>query len=162
MEVKQYNTKICVECFQHHEIDQHSCKFEEKKECFDCGELHTKEDNCNRTNVTCKECGKFETNRYWNNTAERLRKENLCFDCDFWTEKVEWTKDPQQSVRCVRTKGVHYFISQESDNGMKGFGGSLFHVHFNDGRVTETRNLWCQGDIPEHFKERLPDNAEFK
>jgi hypothetical protein len=47
---------------------------------------------------------------------------------------------------------------------MRGFGGHEFHIRFTDGREeaeVETSNLWCQGNIPEHFSKLLPNNAEF-
>lgn len=40
-------------------------------------------------------------------------------------------------------------------------GGRKFHIQMHDGQVIETTELWHQGTIPEHFRERLPDNANF-
>lgn len=72
-------------------------------------------------------------------------------------------------VRCkddaetVRVNGKHYMDggSTELTSSRNGFGGSLFRVKFHDGRYLETNNMWHQGTIPDHFKERLPDNAVF-
>lgn len=61
----------------------------------------------------------------------------------------------------VRVGGKHYQIAPEKQSGMRGFGGAKFLIRFFDGRSVETTNLWSQGTIPEHFRSRLPDNAEF-
>jgi len=42
-----------------------------------------------------------------------------------------------------------------------GCAGRRFWIRFFDGRTITTNNLWCQGEIPEEFREELPDNAEF-
>ena len=90
-----------------------------------------------------------------------MREKHFCFHCAFWQQKV----DAKNSPLVVRVNGRHFWI-EETETAFKGFGGSEFKIHFTDGRDKKkadvtTRNLWCQGDIPEHFKADLPDNAEF-
>jgi hypothetical protein len=34
-------------------------------------------------------------------------------------------------------------------------------IDFFDGRHIVTHNLWYQGEIPDHFLSRLPDNARW-
>ena len=109
----------------------------------------------------CKECGKREDGDWADSTAEKLEKYQLCFKCNFWRETVV-IKD---SSNVVRIDGRHYIIGkekEESSSAFKGFGGSKFVIVFNDGRRIKSTNLWHQGTIPEHFKERLPDNAKFE
>ena len=36
-----------------------------------------------------------------------------------------------------------------------------FWIRFKDGHTITTNNLWCHGTIPEDFRNKLPDNAEF-
>lgn len=60
----------------------------------------------------------------------------------------------------VIVKGKHFRMGQ-SDGPFKGFGGALFSIKFHDGREVDCRNLWMQGDIPEEWRDRLPDNAVF-
>lgn len=117
--------------------------------------------------VKCRECGIVEdTSRTAGGLA--LKARGLCFDCNFWTEKVEWAEagDLAGTRKVARVKGRHYVISpDQSDLNSAGMGGRGFQVRFTagphaDAEVT-TRNLWFQGEIPDHFRERLPDNAEF-
>jgi hypothetical protein len=91
-----------------------------------------------------------------------MDREGVCFGCAFWLVKTRdtWTKDPST----VRTeKYQHYHIGDEKADGPKdwrGHAGHPFRITFNDGRVVETTNLWAQGEIPEHFRDRLPPNAK--
>lgn len=108
--------------------------------------------------LICKECGKVEEYQQWNH-GDQLKKKELCFSCDFWMGYL-MKKDKPESVR---VKGTHYWIGDENSSAtrFRGFGGAKWVIKFNDGRVVKSTNLWCQSDIPDHFKDRLPDNAEF-
>lgn len=52
-------------------------------------------------------------------------------------------------------------MTSDLDTDLKGHGGSLFRIRMHDGTLIDSRNLWCQGPIPERFRDRLYDNAEF-
>jgi len=107
----------------------------------------------------CTECGGIVSTGYTQELADNLRFFNICFYCYFWLEKLKIKDDPDT----VRVHGTHYLISPDNSStfGFKGFGGAEFRIKFHDGRNIVSHNLWCQGDIPERFKERLPDNAVF-
>lgn len=115
--------------------------------------LSTSEDPHYKKRVRCHECGKRET-LHWNAlTNHQLHKARLCFDCMFWIDKIN-------ADRAVRVNHEHYMLGEEDATGyFRGFGGRSFRIYFFDGRVVESNNLWCQGEIPEHFWDRLPDNA---
>jgi hypothetical protein len=113
-----------------------------------------------RTNVTCKECGKHEDGTWVPEHIAKLRKRSLCFDCDYWQDYVEVAAHPIDGLRCVRTfDGIHRTIGDERARGSRGHGGRKFVVVFIDGRRVESTNVWFQGSIPEHFRARLPPNA---
>ena len=107
----------------------------------------------------CKECGGIVSTCYQEELRAQLRHRNICFYCYFWLEKL----DVKDYPTTVRVSGTHYMISPDNSStlGFKGFGGAEFRIKFNDGRYIVSHNLWCQGDIPERFKDRLPDNAVF-
>ena len=106
----------------------------------------------------CAECGGLDFSVYYDDvTVARMMHLMLCFECLFWTDLVEGLNDTK-----VIVKGEHYTISPERGSGRwAGFGGRPFRIAFNDGRIVETRNLWCQGKIPTLFQARLKDNARF-
>jgi hypothetical protein len=107
----------------------------------------------------CVECGKREKGHWMKNLAEDLRDHQICFNCHFWWEKVDYADKPW----VARIDGTHYIIGREpaSPDEFQGFGGAEFRIRFHDGREVTSHNLWCQGDIPPHFRNRLLDNAEF-
>lgn len=108
---------------------------------------------------TCKNCGKEERNHYIEPVKVKLEENQLCHDCDFWTDYVKRTNDSD----VARITGVHYVMGDETNEPahFRGFGGDKFKIRFRDGREVVSTNLWCQGDIPERFRDQLSDNAEF-
>jgi hypothetical protein len=91
---------------------------------------------------------------------DSIEQSGLCWDCNFWYEKIILANYKQ----VARINGRHYVIEDEAGDtifGFRGFNGQEFTIKFFDGRVVKTTNLWFQGVIPERFRDRLPDNAEF-
>lgn len=105
-----------------------------------------------------------------NNFREGLIKnimieENCCFSCAFWKSKIKQWKDDKN---WVVIDGTSYHIQSSVPEGtfnknmnFLGHGGSKFFIKRNDNTVIYSNNVWCQGDIPEHFKNLIPNNAVF-
>lgn len=83
-----------------------------------------------------------------------------CFYWEFWDEKVR-----NLGKRSVIVDGSHFMLGDPREeswpNSMKGHGGAKYRIRFFDGREVTTTSLWYQGNIPEAFRDKLPDNAEF-
>lgn len=110
--------------------------------------------------MTCNLCGAKVEHELYSGFGPRMKRDKLCFTCVFWTEYVEQKGDPRQVI----VKGSHYWLGPDKPDqpdDWKGFGGTYYKILFNDGRVVETHDLWYQGVVPEHFKNKLADNAEF-
>ena len=107
----------------------------------------------------CKVCGNVFGTNFHDPVKQKLLEKNICHTCDFWQSK----EDIKDNPRTVRVKGTHYYIEDDKPHNTSflGFGGAEFNIKFNDGRLVITHNLWCQGDIPERFRGKLPDNAVF-
>ena len=93
-----------------------------------------------------------------------LEHEDLCFSCDHWTEMLE--AKGSNEMYYLRVGGRHYQTYKNSLFRMpgkyNGFGGRKFIFKLKEtGEVFDTYNMWTQGTIPEHFKDKLYDNAEF-
>jgi len=111
--------------------------------------------------IVCKVCGETERLTYGTHN-ERLKSERLCFTCEFWLRYV-WN-DPTEP-RALVINGGHFMIGDEErrhPGEMRGFAGRKFLIEKFTGEQIVTTNLWYQGKIPQHFRERLPDNARFK
>lgn len=83
------------------------------------------------------------------------------FQRKFWQDRL--LDDAKEPDRVAIIDGTHYYIGDEDskETYFRGFAGAHFTIRFYDGRVVETTNLWCQGDIPEEFRDLFPNNAEF-
>jgi hypothetical protein len=114
--------------------------------------------------ITCTTCGAEATLHYGGETGIRMRTEQVCFLCAYWTELI--AKDAQNPERAVVVEGVHYTIAPDLKPGTPkhcaGFGGTKYVIQFKDGRLVTSRNLWYQGPIPDRWRGQLPDNAVFE
>lgn len=88
-----------------------------------------------------------------------------CFVQFFWDEKVKAFNNGRgiNDSMVAIIDGNHYTVLQDiqGKTPFKGYGGREFKIRFNDGKEVVTHNLWCQGDIPESHRDKLPDNAVF-
>lgn len=93
-----------------------------------------------------------------------------CFTCEFWEEKVRWAENGDRmpaagryaAAPVARVDGWHYIIKPFDRAGppqLLGFSGAVFVFEFADGRRLTSNDVMCQGEIPAHFRGRLPDNA---
>ena len=105
--------------------------------------------------MSCKECQSEIELKFGKDKNSRLESNQLCWDCDFWMDRIV-SDLPKATIG-----GKFYYINPNEHSEFKGFGGRRFKIRFLDGTLTETTNLWLNGEIPERFRDRLPDNAEF-
>ncbi len=113
-----------------------------------------------RTVGCCVECGGTDRATYVGETRERMLSRSLCFTCLFWLDRIDAQSNPKACI----INGQSYQDAGRRSGGYRdslGFGGREFRIEFFDGRVLETNNLFSQGDVPERFRDRLPDTARF-
>lgn len=115
----------------------------------------------NNKEIKCTICGKTDNLGRWMecDMTKIMEKENVCFHCAFWFEKIAQTDE-----NTVVVNGTRYTIGDENPKlYFKGFGGAEFNIEFFDGRKVVSHNMWCQGEIPERFRSypELQDNARF-
>jgi hypothetical protein len=84
----------------------------------------------------------------------------FCWLCSFWLARVNETAPG----KFVSQSFTYYGIgSHKTPSPHNGFGGSWWVVRFlADGREVETCDLWCGGEIPERFRDRLPVTADLR
>lgn len=107
---------------------------------------------------TCVSCGGRINIAYMEPTKSRLIANSTCFTCDHWLRRIGMAASPQSAI----VDGHAYWIGEETDAppSCRGFGGQRYQINFFDGRTVFTTNLWYGGEIPERFRDRLPDNAK--
>jgi hypothetical protein len=110
---------------------------------------------------TCRECAEGLNDRYMEPYKTQIRERQLCMSCLHWIGYVETRDNPTHLV----VGGLHYVIEPDRDTtkgyGTLGHGGARFDIRFFDGREVTTKNLWAQGEVPAHFRDRLVDTAAF-
>jgi len=101
----------------------------------------------------CNECGEenYSTSYLSGDTKTCMDDKGLCFNCAFWTLKL-LRRNP------VVIDGGFYVANQGRGPGMS---GRRFDIKMLDGEELTTTNLSHCGEVPEHFRDRLPDNAQF-
>ncbi len=126
----------------------------EKPYQSECPECSTRTVGC------CVECGATDRATYSGETRERMLARSLCFYCLFWFDRIDAQSNP---AACIVNGRSFQDAGRRSgrDLSLLGFGGREFRIEFFDGRVLETNNLFGQGEVPERFRDRLPDTARF-
>lgn len=115
----------------------------------------------------CKECHRPELGTYTKRIANRMRKNQLCFFCDFWeTRAEEIRKNPNIFLlidhHMYTDAGYVDINAYTGDKSHLGYGGRLFTYRLLlDGTTRTTNNLWFGGCLPEKYWKEIPDNAEF-
>ena len=82
---------------------------------------------------------------------DRMREDHLCFGCSQWSIRAEG-ENP------LVIDGMRYSLGTGNSGGMA---GRKFVIEYFSGEIVETHDLWCQGEVPEYFREEIPDTAEF-
>lgn len=85
----------------------------------------------------------------------------MCLECSIWEERARGNRTNKSQVR---VKGKFYLILPETRRTRFSEGAHQIyahHIQFKNGRQAYTTNMACCGEIPEYFKSRLSDNAEF-
>jgi|SRR5882762_1887931 len=114
-----------------------------------------------------------------NSKAKDIYPEYLqkyCFTCAFWYQMLETANEGTLIVETTRvpydSNGLDLCRYQfdpknpivKDKRNFLGFGGSVFNIKFQDGRMNSeirTNNLWHQGTVPDHLRDRFKVNAVF-
>ena len=80
-------------------------------------------------------------------------EKSICHICAHWLDHIKRTADKR-----IVVNGSHYLVGP-----VGGFGGRKWIIEFLDSEREgfTTNQLWYQGKIPSHFRDRIPDNARF-
>lgn len=101
--------------------------------------------------MKCIICGKeIEKSMYMN----AVLCSQKCFEVNFWNETLD------EDAIIVRGTCYHDGGRKPSGyGGFLGFGGARYLIQMDNGKLIDTNNLWCNGDVPE--ERNVSDNAKF-
>lgn len=100
----------------------------------------------------CSHCEDFFDTPSTRGEVETIQREqHFCFSCALWTARAKG-ENP------LVIDGVRYSLGPGNSGGMA---GRKFVIEYFDGRVVETNDLWCQGEVPDWVRDRIPDTAKF-
>jgi len=105
----------------------------------------------------CKKCGGLISAR--NYDSKKVIEKNICSHCNFWDEKIIKSKTDKKVIIC---NGTYYTIGPETNdrNKFRGHCGRLFvFKRLDTDEIIKSTNVWCGGNIPDHYLEDLKDNA---
>lgn len=108
----------------------------------------------------CGECGEEIKLLYNDQVNAELKSRSLCHDCMHWTTVLETWK--QHNRVCIKGRVFVAGKAVKDGEGPKGYGGVWFRIrrHGSD-TVEDCNNLWHNGEVPAHFRNRIKDDAEF-
>lgn len=118
----------------------------------------------------CSWCGEeVQSISYGAPYGPRMEAEHLCFSCVHWDMEV--SRSSTDEPRRIIIDGYCYGVGEKEPSrdpknrvrgDMWGFGGRRFDIELlSTGQKFTTHNLWGGGQIPDRFRDRLPDNARF-
>lgn len=106
----------------------------------------------------CKICGKtFNTTQFLDCGIRTIMEtEHVCFHCGFWIEKQNlYDENTLITEEMIRFQGL-IVDKFENNSPFLGYSGrDLFFEMLSGpdkGKVRWYNNVWCQGNIPEYFK----------
>lgn len=116
---------------------------------------------CTHSHFLCRYCGSLICLEDYNKKLplpQVMKSEQLCFSCAYWKNKIN---NPAPNHQIIN--GKYWIFEPWSDKPLlfAGHGGKTFYIILNDGGVLRSNNIWCQGEIPQRFREALPDTAKF-
>lgn len=91
-----------------------------------------------------------------------MEETGYCFYCAFWENLYQKNKD---NPNWVIIGGYSWILSdireQDKCSPLLGLGGVRLIAKKDDGTILDGRDWWGQGEVPQHFKDYMPDNAEW-
>lgn len=108
--------------------------------------------------LVCRDCGAVGYSTSFTPTcAEKklIDSEGVCFSCAYWLVRIEQKHD---TVIDGRIYGVGNGREGNPHNGMA---GRRFDIEYFDGRRVTTFDLWAGSEVPDRYKQQIPDTARF-
>lgn len=111
----------------------------------------------------CLICGKeysLEEYRPESAISKIMDIDNLCFNCAFWKEK--FILSDGNTIVSDNTRYRCSLVDIKESKGTLAYdGGDFYFQMLNDPKdVRHYNNCWCQGVVPDNWKDKIPNNAK--
>lgn len=107
----------------------------------------------------CKDCGAVDySTAFTPNCAEKkvIDAEGVCFTCAYWRVAIAKKHDTVIEGRIYSVGNVH-----RPPGPHNGMAGRRFDIEYFDGRLVTTHDLWGGSEVPERYRQQIPDTARF-
>lgn len=109
----------------------------------------------------CSICGEpyDETHYLKGSIRSIMESRHVCFNDAFWIEMIQLTDENTFVIDHHRYTGS--LIDKEKSTGFIGFGGKDMYVKYDNGKICHYNNVWYQGEVPERWWSKIPNNASW-
>lgn len=131
----------------------------ETKNCPKCGFPSVPEDEKIKTSVNLMDPNEF----IYSETTEIMKEKGWCFICACWQHRLEVLKDEKNWLIINGESRVAKSFIPNPTHGQRAFmgsGGTTQYFRKFDGTLIKSNNVWYQGNVPQAFRNEIPDNAE--
>lgn len=93
-----------------------------------------------------------------------MERDGVCYHCAFWIRMYEQHKnDPNWLIIDGTSYIANPFVPNTNNMTRRfmGFGGRTMEAIKNSGEKVISNDWWYQGEIPECFRDIMPDNAKW-
>jgi len=112
------------------------------------------------TQRICADCGAVDYPTSFTKTCKEkqaMDAHGVCFTCAFWRVRVA-EKNDTVIAGCIYSVGD---TKKPPNSPHSGMAGRRFDIEYFDGRKVTTHDLWSGSEVPNRYRELIPDTARF-
>ena len=108
----------------------------------------------------CKCCGVHIDIRDYRRAPlkEMMLQEKLCYSCAYWVDIIN---NPPLHSQIINGRFLTFNPWETEISVFDADGKESFYIMQTDGDVRRSNNVWFQGEVPERFRNLLPDTARY-
>lgn len=111
--------------------------------------------------LECSMCGRKYSTFAFDDSSRLFRimqNRNVCYKCAFWQDIIDNRPEHLEIVRGIAYRFLPYQY-ERLPNYILGNGGRVMYILGRDGIAKKSNDVWEIGEVPQHFREKLPNTA---
>lgn len=108
----------------------------------------------------CQDCGAVDYPVSFTQSSEfkqAMDTHGICWDCGYWRVQIAMKHDTVINGRIYSVGDV----KKPPNSPHSGMAGRRFDIEYFDGRTVTTHDLWAGGEVPDKYRDLIPDTARF-